>query len=440
MSINICDRILYIDSLFKQLSDLTSPTDKRILLSTVRSDMLDDFYYCIECVQNTGYFGFTYDGEINDNYDLEQTATIKDILLYLQEPRINKDLSRVNIYKYVNKISKYWWFFEKIVNKTLRIGIGKSLLKRDFSPMLAKKFQWASDACKNGFYVTEKLDGNRCIAIFTDNEWQFISRNGKRLKINIDMYGMPKEYVYDGELLSTEQTKNSIQLNLFANGSETLDTLEHLKKYGNFNETSGVINNDKITNDLVYNIFDIMLDETPYYERRNILDRIDSNKYTRQVRILPLLNKVDTSPELNDYCEKTLDRVVALGGEGLMINNGDAKYYHVRTNKLLKLKDVQTIDMRVLGVNWGKGKYQCLVGSLECYCRTDDGKDIFCQVGSGLSDEQREQWIINPEIIIGKIIEVAYFSLSKNKDTLNYSLRFPRLKRVRTDKSTTSEY
>jgi ATP-dependent DNA ligase len=84
-----------------------------------------------------------------------------------------------------------------------------------------------------------------------------------------------------------------------------------------------------------------------------------------------------------------------------------------------------------------------MVGALKAQCITDDGKIIACDIGTGLSDEQRLAWAVDPSKIIGKIVEVAYFSLSQTsaqKGSNVYSLRFPRLKSVRKDKVETSEY
>jgi DNA ligase-1 len=132
-----------------------------------------------------------------------------------------------------------------------------------------------------------------------------------------------------------------------------------------------------------------------------------------------------------------------MGGEGLMINFASGSYHHKRTDQLLKLKQVQSIDMVVTSIQEGSGKYEYMVGAINCMIDTDDGKHIEVSVGSGLSDEQRAFWYMNPDKIIGQIVEIQYFSMSqdgKNKGSNNYSLRFPRLKVVRTDKSTTSQY
>ena len=126
-----------------------------------------------------------------------------------------------------------------------------------------------------------------------------------------------------------------------------------------------------------------------------------------------------------------------------MINLGSGIYSHKRTDQLLKFKQVQSMDMIVSSIQEGNGKYEYMVGAINCFCNTDDGKSVEVSVGSGLSDEQRADWMLHPEKIIGKVVEIQYFSISqdsKNKGTNKYSLRFPRLKGVRTDKSTTSQY
>ena len=161
-----------------------------------------------------------------------------------------------------------------------------------------------------------------------------------------------------------------------------------------------------------------------------------------EVRILPTLkvyNKMVDDTGLNEL----LTDIVNSGGEGLMINSGSGLYVPKRTDDLLKVKQVQTIDMRVVDTEFGTGKYELCVGYIYCEATLPNGSKISCKVGTGLSDEQRTRWAMYPMEIIGKIVEVAYFSLSQSKNTYGttqYSLRFPRLKKVRTDKNETSPY
>jgi DNA ligase-1 len=56
-------------------------------------------------------------------------------------------------------------------------------------------------------------------------------------------------------------------------------------------------------------------------------------------------------------------------------------------------------------------------------------KGNLVNVGSGLSREQRIEWMKKPSKIIGKTITVKYFEETKNKAG-EYSLRFPTLKFV----------
>ena len=55
---------------------------------------------------------------------------------------------------------------------------------------------------------------------------------------------------------------------------------------------------------------------------------------------------------------------------------------------------------------------------------TDDGKHIKVNVGSGLSDWQRDEFWEQTEKMIGMIAEVRADAITQNQDG-SYSLRFP---------------
>lgn len=439
----LSERCSYFWSIFEDLQDTNSIIEKRYVVSKIPEWLTEDFQYIIECLNGKHKFGYTYTHNVASLYPTDSRSdndTVKDILEFLQEPRLQGDLSQPNIARYINQTVHLGWFFEPIVNRTLKLGIGNSILPKDgLAPMLAKKYEGTIKPDNYGYYITEKLDGNRCIATYEDGNWVFRSRNGKLMHVNFDMDDLPKEFVYDGEVMSRSQTISSMKL--------TLNLIDGVNSYsyynGEFNTTSGLINRHGGIKDLVYNIFDIMLDNVPYYERREELSRMQNCcEDTADVRIVPIIAQTDFV-SLNNVTSDYLARVCNMGGEGLMINLGSGLYNHKRTDQLLKLKQVQSIDMIVTGIQEGTGKYEYMVGAINCMIDTDDGKHVEVSVGSGLSDEQRADWMLHPEKIIGKIVEIQYFSLSqdgKNKGSNNYSLRFPRLKGVRTDKSTTSQY
>ena len=437
---NLRERCVYFAGVFERLQSTNSSLYKRQVIDDIPEAYKEDFQYIVECLTGKHKFGYTYmtkPSVFGDRYNDDKS--IKDVLEFLQEPRKQGDLSVRNILRYCNQTAHLSWFFEPIVNRTLKLGIGNSILPKDgLAPMLAKKYEGKIKYDPRGYILTEKLDGNRCIASYESDRWIFRSRNGKIMHVNFDMGDLPKEFVYDGEVMSRQQTNASIRL------TSNLNCGAAFKVYNNeFSETSGLINRHSLDKDLVYNIFDIMLDDIPYIDRRLELNRIaESYDLSSDVRIVPALATSNITT-LDSVASDFLHRVCNMGGEGIMINLASASYNHKRTDQLLKFKQVQSMDMQVKYIEEGRGKYEGMVGALICNCERDDGTIVEASVGSGLTDEQRGEWMYFPEKIIGKIVEVQYFSLSqdsKNKGSELYSLRFPRLKSVRTDKNKSSEY
>lgn len=432
------DRIEYFEHTFALLQDTNSRLEKEAIVADILPEYKDDFEYILECLAGKHKFGYTYYKTTPIINARLRSFTVKQALLFLQAPIVHHDLSVDNIHIYVAMTNVWYDFFESIVNRTLRLGIGQSLLEKDvLTPMLAKKFEGSVKYDKDGYYITEKLDGNRCRARFEDGKWTFTSRSGKEMHVDFDMSGLDTRLTYDGEILSPEQVKMSLAIE---------DKVKYNIEPGtifadNFSSTSGLINRHTTNKKLVYNVFDIM-HNVPYKERREELDRMRPE--SDSVRILPVLKHCKTQNELQEVWD-ILNKITDLGGEGAMINLGSSSYVHKRTDQLLKLKKVYTMDMQVYDFKWGTGKYEGQIGSIEAKATTSDGKEIFCSVGTGLSDSQRLSWSIRPNEIVGKIVEVSYFSISQTKQDKDmgnnvYSLRFPRLKRIREDKHNTSEF
>lgn len=434
----LSERVKYFDTLFYDLQSTNSLNLKRSIVDEIPFELKEDFEFILECLAGKHVFGYRIGsmGTIFGDCDIRnENNTIKDVLQFLLEPAKMKDLSYVNICKHVSQVRLWLEFFESIVDRTLKLGIGKSLLKcDDLSVMLAKKYDGKVKYDKKGYFITEKLDGNRCVAHYDGTKWVFTSRNGKPMHVDFNMSGLPKQYVYDGEILSPEQVElsNAIFENLsFGKPISKTNT--------SFNATSGLINRHSTDKKLVYNIFDIMYDDAEYIDRRNELIHISNNRLSNDVRILPILGYVEES-SLLDEANQILDVIVKAGGEGVMINLASSKYQHKRTDGLLKFKPVYSMDMVVEDLEFGSGKYEGMIGALVCKV-VQNGKTIRCKVGTGLSDEQRQSWAIHPGDIIDQIVEIGYFSLSQNSNELgtnNYSLRFPRFIKTRTDKNEVS--
>lgn len=435
----LSERIKAFEVIFSDLQETTSLNMKKAIVDQIPNELREDFEFILECLAGKHIFGYKFStlGTIRNYGDVRnENNTVKEVLQFLLEPNLQKNLTTVNIEKHVCQVAKWWSFFEQIVDRTLKLGIGRSLLKQDnLAVMLAKKYEGAVRDSKHGYFITEKLDGNRCVAHFDGTRWVFTSRNGKLMHVDFNMDGLSTEYVYDGEILSPEQVKLSNAIHKHIHYGIPLSKLDT-----SFNKTSGLINRHDKNKELVYNIFDIVYDDTSYIDRREVLEQMCPR--TDSVRILPILGHAIDKHQLYDLASNILQTVVKAGGEGVMINLADTTYHHKRTDGLLKFKPLYSMDMLVEDIEYGTGKYEGMVGALVCKI-VHDKTIITCKVGTGLSDEQRERWSVYPNEILNKIVQVGYFSLSQNSNefgTNNYSLRFPRLMKVRDDKSTTSIY
>ncbi|MCK0512555.1 DNA ligase [Aromatoleum buckelii] len=115
--------------------------------------------------------------------------------------------------------------------------------------------------------------------------------------------------------------------------------------------------------------------------------------------------------------QRRFERVVAAGGEGLMLHRADAQWVAGRSDVLLKLTPWLDAEARVVAHRPGKGRLQGMLGALEV--ETPDGRRF--RIGSGFSDAQRRA---PPPI--GATVTYRYREL-----TAKGLPRFPRYLRVR---------
>jgi DNA ligase-1 len=80
------------------------------------------------------------------------------------------------------------------------------------------------------------------------------------------------------------------------------------------------------------------------------------------------------------------DRIVALGGEGLMLRKPESEYEARRSPTLLKVKPDDDAEATVIGHVPGKGKFTGKLGAIRV--RSADGR-VF-SIGTGFTDAQRE--------------------------------------------------
>jgi len=198
---------------------------------------------------------------------------------------------------------------------------------------------------------------------------------------------------------------------------------------------------------MVPNVFDILyldgktLIDLPFFERRKILESVVTAFVAPQV--------ASDDPAV---IEKTYHDALAAGHEGIMIKVRDSPYTPGQRGKnWIKIKpEVDTLDLAVIGAEWGEGKRAHVFGSFLVACQ-DQGKLVpLSRVATGFSDEQlAEVYELLKDTVISRsgkevtfepelVFEVGYAELQVSPTYgAGFALRFPRFVRVRDDKDTT---
>ena len=95
------------------------------------------------------------------------------------------------------------------------------------------------------------------------------------------------------------------------------------------------------------------------------------------------------------------------------------------------MKPFIEVTLEVVALEEGTGKNEGLLGALVVEGE-DDGKYFKLNVGSGLTDENREQIWANQDAVIGQLVEIRADAATQSQDSDDvWSLRFPRFKTFR---------
>lgn len=364
---------------------------------------------------------------------------ILGMLKYLKEHNHGRDEDLLEVEKYATVNSPYHNLIYSIATKDLKLGVQPTTLNKvfgkgfipTFDVMLAQKyFDDPDKLVPDGteFILTTKLDGVRCVLINEENNPKFFSRQGQMFEGLIELEKearlLPTGFVYDGELLLNKQ------------GLESKDL---------YRETMKVVSADKEKLNVNFNIFDMLPIEdfkNGYCDKPAKLRKLDiMNLFDREDLTLNHMKEVKMLyfGDNKDVINSLLDDITKAGGEGLMINLAESPYECKRSKGLLKVKKMQTADVRVIGIEEGTGKNKGKVGALKIEFIGPDGNVYQNDVGSGLTDELREDFWNNQDKVLNKIIEIKYFEISNNQNG-TYGLRFPVFKWIREDKDEISMY
>ncbi len=285
-------------------------------------------------------------------------------------------------------------------------------------------------------------------------EWKF---DGSRVQVHWDgkrvtVYSRRLENVTNALPDIVEEIKKHVKPNVILDGEviavkdgKPMPFQHVLRRFRRKHDVSKMI--EKIPLQVYF--FDVIYSEKetidlPLSERRKILESVIEE--SEKVKVA---KQVVTS-EVKEV-RRIYDEAINAGHEGVMIKNPSSPYVPGKRGKhWLKLKAImETLDLVVVGGEWGEGKRSHWLSSFELACLdTVSGRLLKVgKVATGFTEEDLEELteMFKPLIVSqeGKkvefvpkyVFEVAYQEIQKSpKYESGYALRFPRFVRLRDDK------
>jgi DNA ligase-1 len=323
----------------------------------------------------------------------------------------------------------------RVIIKDLRCGISEKTLNK-----VLGKTEWripvfgcqlAQDSTNHpkklrGIKRLEcKLDGVRVLAVVSGASCVLYSRNGKEFE-NFPQIaeaildnrkafqwgrGTGGHFVLDGEIVGESFQKLMRQAHRKSNAETT---------------------------DMVYHIFDILPLEAfkeghwnaQQYKRLEWLE--SARNQLMETDCLRIMNGLEVdldTAEGHDIMQRYAEDAVAEGFEGIMIKAMDAPYECKRSDFWMKWKPVISVDLEIVGFEEGTGRNAGRLGAIICEGE-DHGRRIRVNVGSGLSDNDRDGYWAGRDNLLGHLVEIQADAVTQNQDG-TYSLRFPRFLRFR---------
>lgn len=301
-----------------------------------------------------------------------------------------------------------------VLKKHLNIGVSEKSINKIFPNLiptfevsLAQKFDIKRLSGRKKVAVEPKLDGIRCFTVVQNGSAIMLARSGKPIN-NFNDTILPVlismgDGCYDGELMGKDFTSLMRQAYRKEN-TDTADTYLALFDFLPLDEW--LSKNAKSTCENRFNA---------------LADRI--NSLSQKSDVVRLVERKIISSSY-DEIKKTHDIFASAGFEGAMIKFIDAPYKFGRGFEVMKMKAFHDVDLVITGLLEGTGKHEGKLGSFQVI---HNGVEV--QVGSGLTDDLREEIWNNKTSFLGRTIEVRY-----QEETPDGSLRFPTFVCFRNDR------
>lgn len=364
--------------------------------------------------------------------NLYEINTVFDLFDYLEEHNTGSDKDISICQEVLNNICSYdreaGALLETLICKDLSIGCDSKTINKEipdliptFNVQLANKYFDKPEYVEGKtFAITTKIDGGRIIALKENGQVSFYTRAGQK---------------YEGLVDLEEEMQRLMPDNTCLDGEITLLVRGNLSSKEAYKQTMKIVR--QTTNPEKHGIkmlvFDCMTAEEfknqycphDYTVRRADAELLFNQTDFRYFELLPILYRGTDTTKITEILEEE----VANGEEGIMINICDALYEFKRTNNLLKVKKMQTMDLEIIGFEEGEGRLTGTLGAI--LVRYKNGNVV--KVGSGFSDRLRgELWRARGDFL-GTICSIRYFEETTNAEG-GMSLRFPIFEDFRYDK------
>lgn len=406
------------------LNTIKSPLLKEILeytYDTHKKYKIDEGKY--DKIQVGGLFS---NNPTKEDLTVQDWYEFRTILNNLSEIKSANDLVVTTTKSFIQKFKKeeHVKFLKQVLFKDLRLNMNIKKFQVVWPDFLVEPQVQLAKAIENreifpNSRFSRKFDGKR---VWWDN-YVPMSRTNKACstapvqhiidQLKTNFVGLD-QYILDGELLYFENGKEDFQKGIsLCQRDDRLPGCENI----------------------CYVIFD-MVDRDCFYTKTPYLPFKD--EYTK---ILAMFQKVDgytpcysliptVCPNVfiarqDENNDKLMPLCMQNGWEGTMCRNADAPYEYKRTTNLLKIKEMHDMELQLIDMEEGTGKHE---GRLGAFWVDYNGYRV--QVGSGFTDEQREEYWNNKHKYIGQYVKVQYFEKTINQDG-NESLRFPVFKAFR---------
>lgn len=403
-----------------EITENNSRTYKEQVLEKYKDN--DNIKYYLNFLFNpyitTGISDKKYNKVINEHHFVNE-HTVIEVLNQVVENNTGKDWVIGWLHDYENiyiQDKELRTLFEKIVTKNIQLGVDTKSINKvipglipEFNVQLANKYFDNPEYVEGKeFALTTKIDGGRIVAIKENGTVTFYTRAGQKYEGLVDLEKELSEisednFVLDGEITLLDPGK--------------LVSKEQYKQTMKITRADGEKHGVKM---LVFDYLPIdefisQVSKTDYIHRRAELDKLFNNHNFNYFNKLPILYQGTDTHKIIEW----LDYNVSHGEEGVMINITNANYEFKRSSNLLKVKKMQDVDLEVIGFEEGSGRNTGKLGAfLVKY------KDNIVKVGSGLTDELREEIWRDRETWFGRTIVVKYFEETTNQNG-GISLRFP---------------